>query len=144
MPSRNAARPPSGRSTNASLLVLAAVMVLCSCTAGAGSSAAGGGPATGGSAAVSGLCEALASLPDRSTAERVFTNVAHEPLHSLAADRRLDRALSADILEAMQLVEEDFSQSADVGVLSRDLGALRVSAAAGLEALGENAPACGV
>lgn len=92
--------------------------------------------------AVSGLCAALAALPDRPAAERAFTNIAHDALHGLAADQRLDRALAAHILETMQIVEMDFGRSAAADALSLDLGALRDSASVALEAVGEIVPSC--
>jgi len=143
MPPHSAARPPSRRSTAALLWLAVALAVLSSCTTGVASSATGSETSPGLSAAGAGLCEALAALPDRSAAERAFTNDAHAPLHSLAADARLDRALSAGILEAMQLVEEDFSRSVDADALSHDLGVLRSSAVTALDALGEGVPTCG-
>lgn len=143
MPSRQAVRPLSGSPTARWLCVgVIIAMFVSGCTVGAHSSSASNGTAHGLSSAVSGVCEAAAALPDRATAERVFTNVAHEPLHGLAADSRLDRALSADILEAMQVVEEDFGGTADAGRLSGDLGALRTAAATALGAIGEIVPGC--
>lgn len=117
-------------------------LVLNGCAVGARSTLTETGTAPGLSSAVSGVCGAVAALPDRSTAERVFTNVAHESLHGLAADPRLDRTMSAAILEAMQVVEEDFRGSADASRLSGDLGALRTAAATALGAIGEAVPGC--
>jgi hypothetical protein len=93
-------------------------------------------------ASSSGVCEAIAALPDVSAAQRAFTNVAHDALHGLAADPRLDRPMSARVLEAMQKVEADFERPSGVAVLTGDLTALRVSADAALQALGDVVPTC--
>jgi hypothetical protein len=93
-------------------------------------------------ASSSGVCEAIAALPDVSAAQRAFTNVAHDALHGLAADPRLDRPMSARVLEAMRKVEADFERPSGVAVLTGDLTALRVSADAALQALGDVVPTC--
>lgn len=92
--------------------------------------------------ASAGLCNALAALPDVTEAERTFTNQAHEPLHALAADDRLDRTMAAAVLEAMEGLESDFADDADVGTLSVRLQALKDATDAGLQAIGEELPAC--
>lgn len=97
---------------------------------------------TGLPASSSGLCLAIAALPDITAAERAFTNLAHEPLHGLAADPRLDRSISARILEAMQTVELDFKRSPDMATLTDDLAGLRASADTALQALDVAVPAC--
>ena len=94
------------------------------------------------SASSSGVCAAIAELPDQSGAERAFTNMAHDALHGLAAEPRLSPAMSARVLEAMEKVEADFRRSADVAMLSADLTDLHASADAALEALGGEVPAC--
>jgi hypothetical protein len=99
-------------------------------------------PAHGLPASSSGVCKAIAALPDLSAAERAFTHLGHEALHGLAADPRLDRSMSARVLEAMEKVEADFSQSPDITVLTDDLGELHASADAALQALGVQVPAC--
>lgn len=81
-------------------------------------------------------------LPDRSAAKRAFVNLAHQALHDLAADPRLDRSMSARVLEAMEKVEADFSRSPDVGALTDDLAKLLAAADSALRALGEEVPAC--
>jgi hypothetical protein len=88
------------------------------------------------------VCQAIVALPDVLAAERAFTNLAHEPLHRLAAESRLNRPITARVLEAMQKVEADFGRSADVPALTNDLGELHASADAALVALGEEVPAC--
>jgi hypothetical protein len=93
-------------------------------------------------ASSSGLCATIAALPDVSAAERAFTNLAHEALHTLAAEPRLDRAMSARVLEAMQKVEADFGQAPELPVLTDDLEALHASAGAALQALGVEVPPC--
>jgi hypothetical protein len=90
----------------------------------------------------SGLCAALAALPDEVAARRAFTNLAHDALHALAADPRLTRTSSARILEAMDRVEADFGQPAEPASLGNDLAELRGAAGAALGALGLAVPAC--
>lgn len=94
-------------------------------------------------AAASGLCDALAALPDAAAADRAFTNVAHDALHALAAAPGLDRTLAAPVLEAMERVETDFDTPSDVAMLSADLGALHDAAGDALEALGKDVTPCG-
>lgn len=89
-----------------------------------------------------GVCAAMAALPDRAAAERAFVNLAHGALHGLSVDPRLDRSKAARVLEAMQRVEADFSQSADVTVLGDDLTGLHAAADAALLALGFDVPSC--
>jgi hypothetical protein len=101
-----------------------------------------GQPALGLPASSSGVCQAIVALPDVSAAQHAFTNVAHDALHGLAADPRLDRSMSARVLEAMQKVEADFSRSTDMAALTGDLAELHASADAALGALGEEVPAC--
>lgn len=93
--------------------------------------------------ASAGLCQALGDLPDTQQASRTFTNVAHDQLHLLAADERLDRSLQASVLQTMQQVEADLSQKAGAGVLYGDLVALKDRTDQALKALGEEVPSCG-
>ncbi|MDP9273054.1 MAG: hypothetical protein M3O93_05905 [Chloroflexota bacterium] len=88
------------------------------------------------------MCQAIAALPDVPAAERIFTNVAHGALHLLAADPRLDRSMSAGVLETMQKVEADFRHSPGVAVLTDDLANLHALANTALHAIGEEVPAC--
>jgi hypothetical protein len=74
--------------------------------------------------------------------ERAFINVAHESLHALAADPRLDRSAAALVLETMARVESDFRASTASPTLAVDLAALRTSTDAALQALGEEVPGC--
>jgi hypothetical protein len=127
----------SWRSTAASVTLL-----LTACLPITGAPASPSQGALGLLTASSGLCETSAALPDTSAAERTFTNRAHEALHTLAADPRLDRSVSARLLEAMEKVHTDFSEASDAAVLTEDLGRLHASADAALEALGMEAPAC--
>ena len=117
-------------------------LVLSACSPGTSASATPSQQALGLPASSSGVCQAIAALPDLSAAERTFTNQAHEALHGLAADPRLDRSMSARVLEAMEKVETDFRQSPDVAVLTDDLAKLHASADAALHALGVQVPAC--
>jgi hypothetical protein len=129
-----------------SCLAVAASLAIGACSAGSTPSRAATAqlsePLLGLPASSSGVCKAIVALPDVSAAERAFTNLAHEPLHGLAADSRLGRSMSARVLEAMEKVETDFSQSPDVAVLTDDLTELQASADAALQALGEEVPPC--
>ncbi|HSM37853.1 MAG TPA: hypothetical protein VK838_00860 [Candidatus Limnocylindrales bacterium] len=117
------------------VLAVALALIIAACNASASQPG-------GLSAASSGVCDAISVLPDASLAERAFTNRAHDALHTLAGDPRLDRALAADLLEAMLRVEEDIARSADARALGGGLAALHVAADAALAALGEDVPAC--
>jgi hypothetical protein len=127
-------------------LAVAASLAIGACSAGSTPSrlatAQQSEPLLGLPASSSGVCQAIVALPDPSAAKRAFSNLAHEALHSLAADPRLGRAMSARVLEAMEKVEADFSQSPDVAVLTDDLTKLHASADAALLALGEEVPPC--
>ena len=118
------------------------VLVATACSPTAGASATPGEPGSGLTASSSGVCQATLALPDATAAERAFINVAHQALHTLAADNRLDRPLSARVLETMQRVEADFSGATDAPSLGLDLAALRAAADAALRAIGEEVPAC--
>lgn len=93
-------------------------------------------------AAASGVCEAIVALPDLPAAKRAFTNLAHDALHGLAADARLDPTMSARVLEAMGKVEADFYPPSDATELSADLADLHASADAALQALGVQVSPC--
>jgi mRNA-degrading endonuclease toxin of MazEF toxin-antitoxin module len=118
------------------------VLVLGACAAQAPSASVTPPAATGLEIVSAGLCDALAALPVESAAARVFTNIAHEPLHRLAADPRLSRTMAARILETMQRVEADIPSSADAATLGRDLAELRSAALAALDSLGIAVPSC--
>jgi hypothetical protein len=118
------------------------LLLLSACSPVASVSVTPSQPALGLSSSSSGVCQAIAALPDLSAAGRAFTNLAHEALHGLAADPRLARSMSARVLEAMEKVEADFSQARDVAVLTDDLAELQASANAALQTLGEEVPAC--
>ena len=118
------------------------VLVVTACSPAASTSATVGQPRSGLTASSSGVCEAIVALPDAAAAERAFINVAHQALHGLAADDRLDRTNSARVLETMQRVEADFSGATDAPSLGRDLAALQAAADAALRAIGEEVPAC--
>jgi hypothetical protein len=117
-------------------------LLLSACSPVASASATPSQPALGLPGSSSGVCQAIAALPDVSAARRAFTNLAHDALHGLAADPRLARSMSARVLEGMEKVEADFSQVPDVAVLTDDLAELHASADAALQALGEEVPAC--
>jgi hypothetical protein len=118
------------------------VLLLGACSPAVSASPTPSQPALGLAASSSGVCEAIAALPDRSAAKRAFVNLAHEALHDLAADPRLDRSMSARVLEAMEKVEADFGQPVDVAVLAGDLAAIHAAADSALQSLGEDVPAC--
>jgi hypothetical protein len=123
-------------------VVVALVLTACSPRASASVTSSYAGTAlTDGS---SGVCQAIVALPDVAAAERSFANVAHEALHSLAAEPGLDRQLAAGILEAMQKVEADFGQSPPpaAAALTSDLTSLHESADRALVSLGQTAPPC--
>lgn len=123
-------------------MVVSIAVVVSACSPAAAPSSSRGSPAAGLPASSSGACQALLALPDVSAAERAFTNVAHDALHRLAGDSRLDRTLSARVLEAMERVEVDFRQPPAPQVLHDHLAGLREAADAALQALGENVPPC--
>jgi hypothetical protein len=89
-----------------------------------------------------GVCAAMLAVPDAAAAQRAFTNLAHGPLHSLAADPRLSRAMSARILETMGVVEADFGRPPATATLADDLAELHAAADGALRALGLAAPDC--
>ena len=127
----------------ARLLPLALALLLAACSSSSPTVVpAASAAAAGLEAASSGLCAAIAALPDPAEVERTFTNQAHEALHSLAAAPGLDRSDAARVLEGMEQVETDFSGGADAGVLATDLMALHVSADEALRALQIEVPAC--
>ncbi len=118
------------------------VLVVTACSPAASTSATLGQPGSGLTLSSSGVCQAIIALPDAAAAELAFINVAHQALHGLAADNRLDRTNSARVLETMQRVEADFSRAPDSPSLGVDLAALRAAADAALRAIGEEVPGC--
>ena len=140
-------RPDSGHRVHrrrATWLSAAAwiALTVSACAPLAGASATLSQPLLGLTSSSSGVCQAIAALPDVSAAQRAFINVAHDALHGLAADPRLGRAMSAQVLEAMQSVEVDFTQPWDDAALGGDLANLLAVTDAALGALGERVPAC--
>jgi hypothetical protein len=119
-------------------VLAAALLAACAPTPGGSGAAAADGLAS----ASAGLCSAMVALPDTGEAARAFTNLAHDELHVLAADERLDRSLQAAVLQAMQQVESDLSAGSGAGVLLPDLDALKHWTDTSLEALGEEVPSC--
>ena len=117
---------------------MALVLLFSACAAQGSPSPTGPGLAT----AVSGVCQARAALPNQDEAKRAFTNVAHDPLHALAADPGLDRVLAARVLESMEQLEADFEDLATPERLGDDLEELHAAAAAALERVGLEVPAC--
>lgn len=105
-------------------------------------SGSGAAVADGLASASAGLCSAMVALPDTDKAARAFTNLAHDELHVLAADERLDRSLQAAVLQAMQQVESDISAGSGAGVPLPDMDALKHWTDTSLEALGEEVPPC--
>jgi hypothetical protein len=122
-----------------------ALLASATIVGGCGAQATPGAAVSHGLAQASaGLCQALQGLPDVEASARDFTNRAHDPLHQLAADQRLDRSLQATVLQAMQQVEADYSRSVGAGILYGDLQALKDRTNVALRALGEEPPACPV
>ena len=119
-------------------------LTVSACAPLAGASPTLSRPVLGLTSSSSGVCQAIVALPDVAAAQRAFTNVAHDALHGLAADPRLGRSVSAQVLEAMRMVEVDFTQSRDDAAISKDLANLLAVADAALRTLGEDVPACGV
>ena len=119
-------------------------LLLASCAQGDAISTSAG--ASGGlTPAATGVCSALAALPDTAAAERAFTDDAHDALHRLASAAGLDRSLAAPVLETMQRVEADFSTapaSPDASRLAIDLASLHAAARAALISLGSPVPGC--
>jgi hypothetical protein len=93
-------------------------------------------------AASSGLCLAIAALPDAHAAERAFDNSAHQALHRLAAAPGLSRDRSAQVLESMERVEADFARPASEETLTMDLRALLMDTEDALRGLGMAAIPC--
>lgn len=134
---------PSVRASRArSLCAVWIVLTLSACSPAVGPSAPPSQPVVGLPVSSWGVCRAIAALPDESAAERAFTNLAHEALHGLAADPRLDRSTSARVLEAMARVEADFREFARVSVMTSHLMELHAAADAALQALSLEVPAC--
>jgi hypothetical protein len=123
-------------------IAIVIALVLTGCSPGASDSVTPSQPVAGLAASSSGVCQAINAVPDVAAAERIFTNVAHEALHRLAADPRLDRSVSARVLETMQKVEADFEQTPDAAAVAVDLAALQAAADTALRGIGEDVPAC--
>jgi hypothetical protein len=130
-------RPWISRRWNAVWIIL----LLSACAPVASPTAARNVEAAG-VAASSGVCRAIAALPDVSASQRAFINLAHEALHGLAADPKLARPIAAAVLEAMDRIETDFSGSASVAMITDDLRELRAATDHALGALGVEVPAC--
>jgi hypothetical protein len=127
------------------MMAFGLVMALTACSASTTPGASTGSPAAtaaGLSQSSAGVCAAIAALPDAAAAEHAFDNSAHEALHGLAADPRLDRIASAAVLESMERVESDFAEPSGTQALAADLATLLEVANRALRAIGEAAPAC--
>jgi hypothetical protein len=125
---------------------MATLMAVSACQAMATSPTGGTSasmPAGDLTAASSGLCLAIAALPDATAAQRTFENVAHAALHALAAAPGLDRSTAAAVLESMQRVEGDFGTIATRKTLTADLQDLTQKADTALRAIGQSPPPCG-
>lgn len=92
--------------------------------------------------AVTGLCE-LADETGLAAANALFQDRAHRTLHAVAAEaERVDRSVSAALLETKQRVEADLAEP-DLPIgFADDVGALLVAFRAALETIGLSAPAC--
>ncbi len=111
-------------------------LVILTATAVAVSACGNGGPqpvevqGRGHARLVASLCTAAASARsgDRDRARRLFFDGAHQPIHELAsATSEVDRVVSAQLLEAKQVVEGDLGD-ADAAGLADHLVALAVAA----------------
>jgi hypothetical protein len=142
----HARRRPPRRLRWLALLAVLGGLVLAACTTDGTSTASPAASVAGSptalAAASSGLCQARQALPDVDAADRAFTNFAHDALHELAADARLDRPMAGTILEAMEAVESDFDAGADEAKVAADLLALHASTDEALRALNEAIPPC--
>jgi len=118
------------------------VLLLASCATARSAPAVSPSAAEGLAAASSGLCRARQALPDLVVAGAAFTNFAHDALHVLAADGRLERPLAAKVLETMATVEADLRGGIDEPTFARDLDALQVSTDEALRAINEMVPPC--
>jgi hypothetical protein len=141
--------PRRAQGTTAAALLPLLAALLAGCATGQGASAPGSSTPAGASIgaeslskAATGVCLAIASLPDARGAEDTFTNEAHEALHALAAAEGLDRSLAARLLEAMERVEADFEGGAAETALRTDLNGLHAAAGDALAGLGMAAPPC--
>lgn len=114
-------------------------LVILTATAVAVGACGNGGPRSvdrqgaGHARLVASLCSAAAAARsgDREGARRLFFDGAHQPIHELAsATSAVDRVVSAELLEAKQVVEGDLGDP-DAAGLADDLVAL---AAAAMEA----------
>lgn len=92
--------------------------------------------------AVAGLCHAAAVAPsDPKAARAAFFDRSHDALHTVArALEPVDRALAAQLLEAMQKVESELDTAAPN--LAADLGTLLDVDRSGLGRLAITAPPC--
>ncbi len=127
-------------------------LVILTATAVAVSACGNGGPqpvevqGRGHARLVASLCTAAASARsgDREEARRLFFDGAHQPIHELAsATSEVDRVVSAQLLEAKQVVEADLGDAGAAG-LADHLVALAVAAmdAAAVSDDGTRPPAC--
>jgi hypothetical protein len=91
---------------------------------------------------VEALCE-LRGAVDREAADATFFDLAHEPLHVLAAaTERVDRIATAELLEAKQVVEGDLRSDELPTTFGDDVAALLVATRRALDAVGLPAPSC--
>jgi hypothetical protein len=91
---------------------------------------------------VAALCE-LRNAVDRQAADATFFDLAHEPLHVLAAaTERVDRIPAAGLLEAKQVVEGDLRSDRLPATFGNDVAALLVAARNALDTVGLPAPGC--
>lgn len=122
-------------------LLVAAALLTASCAAQPLATPVASSSGPGLTDASSGLCLTIAALPALSDAERTFTNLAHAPLHAVAAAPGLDRPLAKRVLETMERVEADF-EARNATMASSDLDQLKAATDSALAALGMTVPAC--
>jgi hypothetical protein len=93
--------------------------------------------------AMAAMCTTRNQVDDPQSAQAVFLDRAHIPLHVMAAAvEDEDRALSGRLLEAKQAVEEEFAGKADPEELEQGLNELIEISAEVLNTLGIPADTC--
>ncbi len=98
-------------------------------------------PAAAG-AAVRGLCQ-MVTETDRDAAAMVFFDRSHQTLHVIAAATdAVDRAATARLLEAKQVIEADLTEPVLPDGFGDDIGTLLDATRGALGVLGLDAPPC--
>lgn len=93
--------------------------------------------------AAGGLCDSIAASDDLEEVRIIFLDRVHTALHVIAAGvEDDDRALSAELLRAKQVVEDHLSGRSDEEALEDDLRALLAVTEDALVALDVDPPSC--